>query len=93
MADNALTRILNECSLHNDSPDCFELFYGKYTLFYSGSFYGYVYETNDPDSDQNEHEYTWGSFDEMLDSVVDEIGKTWRDVLEETASDKIFIGW
>ena len=42
MTNNALTRILDESSLHDDSPDCFELFYGKYTLFYAGSFYGYV---------------------------------------------------
>lgn len=93
MNKNALTRVLEEASLHHDSPDCFELFHGKYTLFYSGSFYGYVYVTEDPDSDQNEHEYTWKSFDEMLDDTIDEIGKTWREVLEETPSNKIYIGW
>ena len=92
MSDNALTRILEERQLHGYTPSSFYLLSGEYTVFYSGSYYGYVYREDDPDTN-NDHEYGWHSFEEMLDSTIDELGKTWREVLIETPADKISIGW
>ncbi len=72
--------------------DYFEIFHSKYTLFYSGSYYAYVYETNDPDRDENEREITWDSFEEMLDDEIEEIGMTWREALLATPADKVVAG-
>ena len=91
MNKTALDVVL-EIRKRNGYVDYFELFYSNYTVFYSGSYYAYVYETDDPDSDANEHEYGWRSFEEMLDSEIEEIGMTWRQVLLATPADKVVAG-
>ena len=92
MSENALTRILEERQLHGYSPDGFYLLYGEYTINYCGSYYGYVYREDDPNPDY-EHEYGWHSFEEALDSTIEEIGKTLREILRETPADMIDVHW
>ena len=91
MNNTALQRLLEERKLHNDYVDCFGLQYSNYDICYTGSYFGYVCQSDAPST--TEHEYTWQSFEEMLDDTIEEVGKTWREVLEETSPDKLFVAW
>lgn len=69
--------------------DMFEFEYSKYLLYYAGAYYGYIYETEV--GDVEERKFCWDSFDEMLGCVIEEVGKTWREILEELPAEKVSV--
>ncbi len=67
----------------------FDFEFSGYSIDYSGSFYAYVYETENDDAEVRE--YCWNSFEEMLDSEIEEIGMTMKEVLTKLPPDAIYI--
>lgn len=88
MKENAL-KVLNDAYRRLDYLEYFDFEYSKYTFYYCGAYFGYVFETRKGKFDEDE--YAWGSFDEMLDSRIDEFGKTMREALEELPPDAIYV--
>ncbi len=81
----ALDKLL--CAIEDDKANhrwllTFAFRYGGYEIDYSGRYYGYVYERSCANT-ATEDEYGWKGFDDMLDSVIRQTGKTMRQMLSE----------
>ena len=58
--------------------------YGGFELDYMGRYYAYVYEGSSSNV-ETEAEYGWSDYEEMLNGVIHETGRTVRQMLSEIA--------
>ena len=94
MEHNALTKLLESYQRPEWGErwffgNSFIVRYGGYCCYYEGDYWGYVWREGEEAT--TKREYSWRSFEDMLNSTIEELGKTWATVLHAADEEELDI--